>query len=58
MKSNSLLLVVLFAVGIAIVAVVILKSLGYDNITVTAGAIAGGVAGAFSGSFLKKNKGN
>ncbi|NNC71127.1 MAG: hypothetical protein HKN90_09930 [Flavobacteriaceae bacterium] len=56
MKGTSLLVVILFAVVIAVIAVVILKSLGYDNTTVTAGAIAGGAAGAISGIFLKKKK--
>ena len=56
MKGKQLFMIILLAVVTAVAAVIILKYLGYDNTTVTAGAVAGGVAGAVSASFMKKNK--
>ena len=57
MKSNSILTIALISSLSAIVVVVVLKLLGYENPTVIGGGVAGGVAGVISSSLLKKGKG-
>ena len=55
MKDN-LLKIVLFAVITAIVVVIALKIIGYDNATVTGGAVAGAMAGVIASVLWKKGK--
>ena len=55
MKSN-ILKIALFAALTAIVVVIVLKLLGYENTTVTGGAVAGGITGALVSIFWKKTK--
>ncbi len=57
MKKNPILTIALASALVAILVVVVLKFLGYDNPTVIGGGVAGGVAGAISSSLLKKRKG-
>ena len=57
MKKNLILTIALASALVAILVVVVLKLLGYDNPTVIGGGVAGGVAGAISSSLLKKRKG-
>ena len=57
MKKNSLLFIVLLSAIIAIVVVVALKLVGYENPTVIGGGVAGGVTGALIGAFRKKRTG-
>lgn len=57
MKKNPILTIALASTLVAILVVVVLKLLGYDNPTVIGGGVAGGVAGAISSSILKKRKG-
>jgi hypothetical protein len=54
MKKNPLLTISLVSVLVAILVVVVLKLLGYDNPTVIGGGVAGGVIGAISSTVLKK----
>ena len=56
MKKNPILTIALVSALFAILVVVVLKLLGYDNPTVIGGGVAGGVAGAISSSLLKKRK--
>jgi formiminotetrahydrofolate cyclodeaminase len=57
MKKNPILTIVLVSALCAVVVVVILKLIGYENPTVIGGGVAGGVAGAISSSLFKKKKG-
>lgn len=56
MKKNSILTIALASALVAILVVVVLSLLGFENPTVIAGGVAGGVAGAISSSLLKKKK--
>lgn len=53
MKSTYLK-IILLAIAIAVLVVVILKLLGYENTTVMSGGITGGIVGALAGVFGKK----
>lgn len=57
MKKNPIITIAIISALFAILAVVVLNLLGYDNPTVIGGGVAGGVAGAISSSLLKKKKG-
>lgn len=52
--KNNLLKIAVFAALVAVVVVVVLKLVGYENTVVTGGAVAGGVVGALIGVFMKK----
>ena len=56
MKKHPLLLICLISVSTAIMVVVVLKFLGYDNPSVIAGGEAGGISGAISPILLKRKK--
>jgi rhodanese-related sulfurtransferase len=56
MKKHPLLLICLISVSTAIMVVVVLKFLGYDNPSVIAGGVAGGISGAISPILLKRKK--
>jgi len=58
MKKNRILTIVLISALAAIVTVIVLKILGYENPTVGGGGVAGGIAGAIIGSLLKKDNGS
>lgn len=57
MKKNQIFKIALVAALCAVVVVVVLKLLEFDNPTVIGGGVAGGVAGAVSGSLMKRKKG-
>lgn len=57
MKKNPILTIVLISTLSAVLVVVILKLIGYENPTVIGGGVAGGVAGAITSSLFKKKKG-
>ena len=56
MKNNRIVKIVLISVLAALVVVVLLKIIGYENPTVIGGGVAGGVAGALGSSFLRKRR--
>ena len=56
MKKHPLLLICLISVSTAIMVVVVLKFLGYDNPSVIAGGVAGGISGAISPILLRRKK--
>ena len=56
MKKHPLLLICLISVSTAIVVVLVLKFLGYDNPSVIAGGVVGGISGAISPILLKRKK--
>jgi hypothetical protein len=60
MKKNQILIIAIISVPSAIVVVVVLKFLGYDNPEAIVGgvvvAVVGGVIGALSSLLLKKKE--
>lgn len=56
MKKNPIFTIALVSALVAVLVVVVLKLIGYDNPTVIAAGVAGGVAGAIMSSLLKKSK--
>lgn len=55
MNQNPILKTAIASALIAILVVVVLKFIGYENPTVIGGGIAGGVAGAIISTFFKKS---
>lgn len=56
MKKNPFVITALIAATAAIVVVVVLKILGYDNPVAIAGGAAGGIAGVLSSTFFGKKR--
>ena len=54
--KNNLLQIALISGLVAILVVVVLKYLNFDNPTVIAGGVAGGIAGAISTNLIKRKK--
>ena len=56
MESKSILIIVFVSVICVVLAVVVLKFIGYNNSTVIGGGVGGGVAGAISSALLEKKE--
>ena len=56
--KNNLIPIILISSITAIIVVVVLKFMNYENPTVIGGGVAGGVTGAIVGAMNKKREGN